>query len=159
MAVNSKGQSGLGTIVSIGQPTGATLSTDWTPVSEITDFAFKFPDIKTAPSTHLLSTIETAKPVIQGLTKVSVKCTRVANDPGQLLINTARTPTSPGVWVPYDFKVQLPTNTAAGQTTIGDVWTFSAFVLGGDLGASPDKLVDLNFDLQYDSELTFTPGT
>jgi hypothetical protein len=154
MPRNSKGQSGQYAVLSIGGPTTSTLSTSWTPVGEVTSFPFKLPKFATAPSTHLGSTIKTAVPVIQELTDYAVKTTRVTSDAGQLLVVAAY-----NGQIPYDFKVVFPINTAAGQTTAGDTWTWSAYVLDGDFNVDPDKLIDFNFNMQLDSTLSYTAGS
>jgi hypothetical protein len=154
MAKNSKGQSGLGSLLSIGSPTSDTPSSSYTPIGEILDLPNKMPEWKTTPTTHLQSTVESAAPVIKALTKLSVKCTRVSNDPGQTLVRAAYLSAQP-----YDFKVQLPPNPNAGQTTVGDSYTFSAYVLMTDGDIKPEAYVDFNFDLQYDSAPIETIGS
>jgi hypothetical protein len=154
MSRNSKGQSGQYATLSIGGPTGATLSTSWTAIGEVLSVPFKLPKFATAPSTHLGSTIKTAVPVIQDLTDYAVKTTRVTSDAGQLLVVAAYS-----TQTPYDFKIVFPINTAAGQTTAGDTWTWSAYVLDGDFNVEPDKLIEFNFNMQLDSTLSYTQGS
>lgn len=153
---SSLGQAGLGAAISIGSPTGATLSTTFTLIGETDDIPDFLPEWKMVDTTNLQSSMEEMKPTILGTKDVNLTGNRVSNNAGQLICETAYAGTPP---VPYDFKVAIPLNAAAGQTTSGDSWTFSAYVKKNsfkDLKAT--DWVKFAIDLTVVSAPIFTAG-
>ena len=68
---------------------------------------------------------------------------RVSGDAGQVALEAACD--TGGL---FTFKIVLPLNAAAGQTTVGDTWTFNAFVASMD----PSKL-DTKSGIKFGAEL------
>ena len=156
--ISSKGQSGLGALISIGGITGAGGTEVFNVIGETMDIPFQRPKWKTEPTTNLQSTIEEITPVIPGLTSFSIKGNRVPNDAGQLVVETAFSGQPP---VPYDFKLVLPKNNkiTPPQTTAGDSFTWSAYVLGSNFSVAPDKILQFDVELQLVTLPVYTPGS
>ena len=150
----SKAQTGQGTVFSIGGPTGGTGTETFNQILEVMELPFKRPKLKMVDTTNLQSSIEEQIPVIPGLTSFTYKGNRVPNDAGQLAVETAF-----NTRTPYDFKMTLPINTKANQTTTGDSWTWSAYVLSSDLGTiKADSTIQSEVEIQYVTLPVFTAG-
>jgi hypothetical protein len=79
---------------------------------------------------------------------------RVNNDAGQLATEAAF---SDGLIRP--FKLQLPINTLTGQTSTGDLYTFSALVVSRDFSVEFNKVITFSTKLKVSGPVTLTPGT
>ena len=155
---------------SIGQiPTGGsfnintgTVSTPvWVPIEEIQSFTLSGVEVKTVNATNLQSTVAEVLPTLvdPGTTKVS--CIRVPNTDAvgqaavwtQFILGAAQ--------APVEFKMQLPKNVAAGQTSTGDSFIASGYVTEcspiSDM--SPEKIVMFEFSTKMVSLWTLTAGS
>ncbi len=150
----SKSQSGLGTLIAIGAVTG-TAGETFNNIAELAEVPFEFPEWKTADVTSFASTIEQMKKIIKGSTKYTFKGRRVSTDAGQKQVQVAYQDQAN----PYDFKITLPINAAEGQTTQGDVITFSAYVLAVKSTVKPTDIIDYEFDVQLDTDVTYVAGS
>lgn len=125
-------------------------------VSEIDDIPDFIPEWKMADTTNLNSSMEEMKPTILGTKKVSLQGNRVSSDAGQAQCQTAYAGSPP---VPYWFKIVLPINTAAGQSTSGDTWVFSAYVTKcGPKDVKASDWIKTAIDLTMVSAPVFTEG-
>ena len=80
---------------------------------------------------------------------------RVSNNAGQIAIVNAN-----AVGGNWDFKVQLPINTKIGQTTTGDLVTFSGIVTeAGDFDLSVTKASEYTFTVDIDGAYIVTAGS
>ena len=60
----------------------------------------------------------------------------------------------------YDFKVQLPVDAEAGQTTTGDLIAFSGIVTeAGGFDISLTKQADIGYTIELDGAWTVTAGS
>jgi hypothetical protein len=151
----SKAQTGLASVISIGAVTGSTGTEVFTPIGDLTDFPLKRGAWKTVAVTNFASTSEEMLPVIKGVGTIAAKGNYNAGDAGQVKLETAYQSAAP-----YDFKVQFPVNAQAGQTTAGDLWAFSAYVLEYSIAQlSPEQAITFDLNIQIIGNPVVTPGT
>ena len=154
----SKGQvAGNSTTISIGGYTGSTSET-FTAIGEVKDASRTGLKRGIAEVTSFSSGNRARKlATVLDEGQVEFTCARIANDAGQLALLAAAYVEPP---VAYDFQVQLPVNPHAGQTTVGDLYAFSALVsLPGTFDISLTKESDLKFTLDIDGAVTVTRGS
>lgn len=150
--MSSKAQSGVGAVFSVCATSGGT----FVPVEDITSAPYKAGELGTAPSTNLQSVTEEIIPTLQKLGTIPLKGNRNSMDPGQALLysNFQATPKTPIFW-----KLQLPVNLVAGQTTTGDLFTGSAWVIGYQIvDVDPTKPVTFDANLTVIGSATFVEG-
>jgi len=151
---SSLGQAGIGTQLSIGGP--ASGAAEWVGVGEIDDIPDFLPEWEMVDTTNLQSSIKEMKPTILGTKDVSLECNRVSTDAGQSACVTAYSGNPP---VPYWFRIVVKANTAAGQTTTGDTWVFTAYVKKcGPKGVKATEWIKTAIDLTIVSAPVFTEG-
>jgi hypothetical protein len=154
---SSLGQSGLGASISIGTATSGALSTVWTQVGETDDIPDFIPEWEMVDTTNLQSSMKEMKPTILGTKDVSLSGNRVSNNAGYVAALAAYAGAPP---VPFDFQIILPKNAAAGQTTAGDKWTFSAYVKKcGPKDLKATEWTKFAIDLTIVSAPLYTPGS
>jgi hypothetical protein len=151
----SKAQAnGVGTVISIGGVTGATGTETFVPIGELTDA--KFSGIKVAVtdvSTFAANTKRKLGTMVDYGT-FSATVLRVSNDAGQAAVIAAAASAAL-----YDFKVQLEPNEAAGQTTTGDLITFSGVITeAGGFDLSLTKQADGTLSIDIDGAWSVTEG-
>ena len=153
----SKAQAtGTGAVISIGGVTGAVGTETFTTIAEVSDAKLSGRKLATVSTTSFDSNGVARKlATILDYGQVTLTCLRIPNDPGQTAViaaNAAR--------VAYDFKIQLPIDTKAGQTTAGDLITFSALVTeAGDFDISISKASEFTFTLDIDGAYVVTAGS
>lgn len=149
----SKSQTGQGTTISIN-PNAASPPT-WTVIGEC--LSVQFSDKNTFDdATNLQSVAKEFLATLQDPGKLTVDVNRVGNDAGQVLVHTDYVATPPGR---SQYKVALPINTAAGQSTAGDTYVFLAFVESLSPDVKVDKKIMSKFSLQVTGAITFTAGS
>jgi hypothetical protein len=146
---------GIGTVVSIGSATGATGTETFIPISEISD---------AKGSGRKLATVDASSFASMGVSRklgamldygvFSLTTITVFSDAGQLAVLAAQ-----AARLAYDFEIQLPVNTEAGQTTTGTLISFSALVTQADFDISQTKVSEWTFELTVDGPVTITPGS
>jgi hypothetical protein len=142
---NSKSQTGLGAVLSIGGVAGGTDT--WVPVAELDKMpAELMPKWKTTPTTHFQSTMESVGKAIPGTTELTFEGNRVTSDAGMIALRAAYA--APQA---YDFKIVLPINLADGQATTGDTLSFTAKVLEIKADAQPDQTIKISTTVVLDS--------
>jgi hypothetical protein len=144
---------GTGTVVSIGGPTGETDT--YVAIAGITDFKLSGRKTATTSVTTFGSAGAARKlGTITDYGQATFTTIRISNDPGQVAVIAANA--TAGL---YDFEVQLPKNTAAGQTTTGDLIKFSGIVTdAGDFEASLTKQSEYTFTIDIDGAYVTTEG-
>jgi hypothetical protein len=153
--VPSKAQAvGTGSVLSIGGPTGGTDA--FVPVGEVSDAKLSGRKLATTATTNFDSAgIARKLSTILDFGQFTCTVMRVSNDAGQLAVIAAN-----AAGGAFDFKVQLPVNPKAAQTTIGDLITFSAIVTeAGDFDLSLTKQADFTFTLDIDGPYTIAAGS
>lgn len=155
----STGQTGSQTTLSIN--TGTTASPVWKVIEQVTDIAQSGKKLGTVNSTNLQSTVSEIIPTLP--------------DEGDLKVTAIRIPTSTSTGqggvltnfnlgseqVPVEWKLALPPDAAAGQTTAGDSAIFTAYItdLNDFSGVAPEKLVMFEFTLKVISPYVQTNGS
>ena len=149
----SQSQSGQGTKLEINQ--GNASPPVWTQIAEPLGCMFgdknMFDD-----STNLSSTDKEFLAILRDPGKVSVDLNRVSSDPGQVKVNAdfrANPPTR------SQYRVTLPINTAAGQSSTGDTFVFLGYVDTYTPDIKTDKKVVSKFTIQVTGAITFTQGS
>jgi len=152
----SKAQStAVGTIISIGGVTGATGTETFTPVGSITNAKVSGLKIATTDVSTFLANVKRKLGTIVDYGTVTFTTLRVSNDAGQAAVIAAAATAQN-----YDFKIQLEPNSAASQTTIGDLITFSALVSeAGGFDLDLNKQPDYSFTLEIDGAWVVTEGS
>jgi predicted secreted protein len=147
----SKAFTGKGTIFSIGT-TGATPT--FTPVSELKTFAFSGAKNDTEDITNSDSLGRAREFLVTLLDsgEISITGNYVGGDAGQVAFRAAF---NSGSILP--FKMQLPT--APGQTTTGDLFTFSGLVVESNPDTQFDKAITFSAKVKISGMITITPGT
>jgi hypothetical protein len=154
----SKAQVGRSASISIGSQTGTTGTETWTKVSEAISIERSGQKRSTIKTTNLDSgEYDTYLGTqIDGGTW-TVSCNRIPTDAGYIAVMAAMN-TSGGP--AFDFKVQFPIDTEAGQTTAGDVYSFSAIITEADgFSLEVDKAVQWKLVLQQSGPSTYTVGS
>jgi hypothetical protein len=143
----------VGTVISIGGVTGATGTETFLPLGSITDAKVSGVKVATTDVTTFVAAVKRKLGTIADYGTVTVTTLRVSNDPGQAAVVAAGT-----TGQCYDFKIQLPVNTAT-QTTTGDLIAFSAIVTeSGGFDLSLSKQPDFTCTLEIDGAWVFTEG-
>jgi hypothetical protein len=142
----------------IGAQTGATGTEVWVKVSEaisIERSGLKRSTIKTTNldsgeyDTYLSTQIDGGT--------WSISANRIPTDAGYLAVIAAMNVSGGPA---YDFKVQLPIDTEASQTTAGDVYTFSGIITDVDgFSLDVDKAIQWKLVLQQSGPSTYVVGS
>lgn len=151
--MSSKAQSGVGAVFSVS----ATGTGTFVPVGDITSAPYKAGELGTVSTTNLQSVTEEIAPTLQKLGTIPLKGNRVSTDPGQALLynNFQAVPKVPIFW-----KLQLPVNEVAGQTTTGDLFSGTAWVLSYEIDdVEPTKVVTFTTNLTVIGAATFVEGS
>jgi hypothetical protein len=152
----SKAQSGRGSIVNIGGITGAAGGTEvFTLLGEVRSAPLTGSQWQQENVTNFESgSDEEFINTIRSPGETTIMLNRVTNDAGQLLVTAAYND-----GLARDFQVILPVNTKVGQTTVGDMYSFSALVLSDDVQIEPTKAITLTIKLKISGPRTFTAGS
>lgn len=150
---------GTGTALSIGTLGGSPTYTAIAKLNKITP-----PTIKAG--TEDISTLDSGiwrqyiKTLLDG-GELKITGLYASGDPGQQALQTAAL-ASPNQTngATYPFKLQLPVDGAAGQTTTGDVIAFSGIVTEFAPGeVQADKTIPLEVSIKVSGAVTFTEGS
>jgi hypothetical protein len=148
----SKGQvAGNGSVISIGGYTGST-SESFVTIGEVKD-ASRTGLKRGVVEVTSFGSGNRARKLATVLDEGQVEFTvaRIANDSGQLALLAAAYAEPP---VAYDFEVQLPVNPKAGQTSVGDLYAFSALItVPGTFDISLTKESDVAAGLRAISDM------
>jgi hypothetical protein len=150
----SKAQAGRGTVVSIGGLTGGG-GTTFTPILELKSSGISGSEWTEEDVSNFNSGAnkEWLTTMLDSGT-VDLAGNRITGDPGQQALAAAF-----DSGLKYDFKIQLPINSQAGQTTSGDLFTFSALVKSSETTIETTKAVTRNFKLHISGPITETAGS
>ena len=150
----SPAQTGVGATLSIGGVTGASGTETFTPVGQLQNFKHSGLKIGTADSSTLASRNKRKLGTTVDYGQISGTVLRVSNDPGQTAMMAAGATAQA-----YDFEVQLEPNTEAGQTTTGDLITFSGIITEvGGFDVDLTKPMDFPFTIEIDGAWVVTEG-
>lgn len=135
--------SGIGAVISIGGPTGVSGTETFTPIGAVSNFknTGRKRSVTTTTNFGSLGIVQKLGTVLD-LGQATFTVFRVSNDPGQMAVIAANL--SPAA---YDFKLQMPINPLIGQSTAGDLITFSGVVT---------EAGDFDVDISKASEFTVT---
>lgn len=151
----SKAQAGRGTQLSIGGLTGAGGVDTWTLIGEIKTSGISGAQWGTEDVTNFESGADQEfLSTIRDNGTLDLAGNRVASDAGQLAVEGAF---SSGL--KYDFKMVLPINTQAGQTTTGDTFSFSALVQSRDIAVDTTKAIGWTTKLKVSGPVTLVSGS
>jgi hypothetical protein len=156
-ATLSKGQvAGIGAVISIGGLTGSAGTETFVPVGEVSDGKFSGFKRNTTPTTNFdTGGIVTNLSTTLDYGTFTGTVIRVSNDAGQIALMAALVQGGA-----YDFKIQLEPNAADGQTTTGDLSTFSAIVTeAGAFDLSLTKASEFPITLTINGAVDFTAGS
>ena len=155
MAYNgSLAQAGRGSALSIGPITG-TLTPTYTMVGEIKTSGISGAQWGTEDVTNFESGADQEFiTTVRDNGTIDLAGNRVTSDAGQAAVEVAF-----GTGLKYLFKITLPVNVQAGQTTVGDVFSFSAIVQGRDISVDTTKSIGWTVKLKVSGAVTLTAGS
>jgi len=142
----SQAQPGRGSTISIGTSSPPV-------IGEVADITLNRGKWDFANTTNLQSgSDEEMLAVIRKAAQMTLKGNRVDTDAGQIAVEAAYQAGSL-----QTFVIQLPKT--AAQTTIGDKYTFTAYVDSSDFTISPTKQIEFTMQLQTSGAITLTAGS
>lgn len=156
---NTKGFTGSGVTVSIGTPgTGET----FTSILQIKSISWTQPTLQTEDASCLSSptlgaaTLKEYLPTVIEPGKFSGTAIYLPTDTGLAALNTAFQAVTL-----HDFQVQFPPVPALGQSTTGNLYAFSGYVLTQPLpdGVDVSKITTYKVDVQITTAVTVTLGS
>lgn len=150
----SQSQTGLGTLIQIN--TGTITTPTWTTIGEITKSNLSGKKNNFDDVTNLQSLAEEFLATISTSGTFHLTYNRVSTNTGQTAVVTAWTGAAK-----TQFKITLPINTAAGQSSQGDTFVFLAYVEElNDVGQlEPKKAIVSETTLKATGAYTFTEGS
>ncbi len=151
----SKAQAGKGSSLSIGGITGAVGTETFVLIGEIKTSGISgaqwgSEDVSNFQSGNDQEFITTTR----NNGTIDISGNRISSDAGQVAVETAF---SNGL--KYDFKLVLPINTQAGQTSVGDTYTFSALVESRDISIDTTKAIGWSVKLKVSGPVTLVTGS
>jgi hypothetical protein len=151
----SKAQSGRGTQLSIGGVTGAGGTETYTLVGEVkttgvSGVSFDETEVSNFDSGVYKEFLATM--IDPGTLDLSGN--RISSDAGQIAVEAAFL-----AGVKYNWKMVLPINVQAGQTTTGDTYVFSGFVKSRDIPVDTSKEIGWSVKIRLSGAPTFTAGS
>ena len=155
----SQGQTGSLTALSIN--TGTTVSPVYTLIEEIQSCDPSGNEVKTVNATNLQSLVSEVLTTLPDPGSIKCSCLRV---PGSVATGQSAVLTQFNLGsqqAPILFKLALPKDAAAGQTTAGDAATFSAYVTECNPMSqiSAEKPVMFDFTLKIVTLWSYTNGS
>ena len=149
----SKAQAGRGSSLSIGAVTGSGGSETFTLVGEIKTSGITGAQWSTVDTTNFQSGADQEfLTTIRNNGSVRIAGNRVSSDAGQVAVEAAFASGSK-----YDWKLQLPL--AQGQTTTGDLYTFSALVESREFDVQTTSEISWTVNLKVSGPVTLTTGS
>ena len=156
--MSSKAQVGNGLVLAIGSVTTTPSGSEtFIPTGEIVSIDLDGGSRTINDTTNMSSTHKEKLGGLPDDGKVTLTLNRLAfgSDPGVAALYAA--------WasgLAYDFKMTLVKNTAATQTTLGDVAAFSGIVSNGPaMTFAPDKVVQQKWDFETSNGINWTAGS
>ena len=135
---------------------GATVGIGSTPVliGEVNDIQLSGRQVGSESTTNFSSLAEEFVPTLLTSGSWTIKGNAISGDVGQVALLAALIAV-PAVLKP--FTITLLKNPF--QTTLGDVYTFSALVESFDVSLNPKKVTTFDSKLKVSGQITFTPGS
>lgn len=155
----TKGAPGTGATLSIGTPgSGETFTT----IGQVKSISWTQPKLQTEDATNLSSptlgqaTLKEYLPTVIEPGQFTGELIYLPTDAGQQAINTAFLS-----GVVHDFKLQFPALAEFGQTTTGNLYAFSGFVLEqpNPDGVDPQKIMMAKITVQITTAVVVTLGS
>jgi len=151
----SRAQAGRGSALSIGGITGAGGTETFTLIGEIKTSGISGAQWATEDVTNFQSgSDQEFLTTIRDNGTLDIAGNRIAADAGQVAVESAF---SSGL--KYDFKLVLPINVQAGQTTTGDTYQFSALVQSRDISVDTTKAIGWSVKLKISGPVSLTAGS
>jgi hypothetical protein len=151
----SKSQAGRGSALSIGGVTGAVGTETFNLVGEIKTSGISGAQWSTEDTTNFQSGADQEFiTTVRNNGTLDISGNRVASDAGQVAVEAAF-----NSGLKYDFKLQLPINTLVGQTTVGDVYSFSALVESRDISVDTSKAIGWTVKLRISGPVSLIAGS
>lgn len=147
----SKATIGLATTLSIGN--GASPEV-FTLVGEIKTINQSGRQVATEDVTNMQSTAREFIPTLVDSGTYDIAGNYSSSDGGQQAMETAFS-----TLVNHDFKLQLPISAKAGQTTVGDLFAFSALIQELDYTFAVDKAISFTAKLKVSGAIVRTLGS
>ena len=145
----------VGTVISIGGVTGSTGTETFTPIGELTNAKFSGLKVGVADVSTFAANTKRKLGTLIDYGTFSATMLRVSTDAGYAAVIAAAATAEL-----YDFKVQLMPNTAAGQTTTGDLIAFSGVVTeAGGFDLALNKASEGTLSIDIDGAWTVTEGS
>lgn len=150
--MSSKAQTGLGTTLAIN--TGTVSTPVWTTIAEIFDLTQNGYENETDDVTNLQSTAREFVGTILNPGMWDFTMNRVSTDTGQAAVQAALASAATKM-----FKLTLPINAAAGQSTQGDTYAFNGIIQKFPLAVKADKAIKVTGSIKVSNAITFTEGS
>jgi hypothetical protein len=156
---NTIGATGSGVVLSIGN---AASPPTYTSILQLKSISWTQPTLGTEDATCLSSptignaTVKQYLPTVIEPGKLEATAIYLSTDTGLGALSTAFSTQTIS-----EFKLQFPVITAFGQTTTGNLYSFSGYVLEQPLpdGIDPTKLLTYKVSIQITTAVTFTAGS
>ena len=156
---STKAGTGSGALLSIGTPGGTET---FTSILQIKSISWTQPKLMTEDATCLSSptlgpaTIKESIPTVIEPGAMSGQAIYLPADPGLVALNAAF-----ASGVIHDFKLQFPAIPAFAQTTTGNLYAFSGYVIEQALpdGVDATKLLTYKVSIQITTAITITLGS
>jgi hypothetical protein len=151
----SKAQSGKGSSLSIGAITGSVGTEVFILIGEIKTSGISGAQWSSEDVTNFQSgNDQEFLTTTRNNGTVDISGNRIASDAGQVAVENAFS-----TGLKYDFKLVLPINQQAGQTSVGDTYTFSALVESRDITIDTTKAISWGVKLKISGPVTLTVGS
>ncbi|RSL15571.1 hypothetical protein EDE15_1062 [Edaphobacter aggregans] len=151
----SRAQAGRGSSLSIGGVTGAGGSPTFVTIGEIKSSGISGAQWSTDDVSNFQSGADSEFiTTMRDNGTLDISGNRVASDAGQVAVEAAF-----ASGLKYDFKLVLPINVQAGQTTVGDTYGFSALVQSRDISVDTSKAVGWSVKLKISGPVTLSAGS
>jgi hypothetical protein len=141
----SKAQAGRGAILTIG---GVV-------IGELDEIPLKRGKWSMAKTTNFQSNKDGEQiPTIREPASTTLAGNRVSSDSGQAAVEAAYQNAALSAFV-----ITMPINTAAGQSSQGDTYSFSAYVAGSDFTVQTEQVVKFSIELGITGPVTLAEGS
>jgi hypothetical protein len=151
----SRAQAGRGSSLAIGPLTGTTGTETYVTIGEIKTSGISGAQWQTEDVSNFQSNADQEfLSTMRDNGTIDISGNRVTSDAGQVAVEAAF-----ASGLKYDFKLTLPINVQAGQTTAGDYYTFSALVQSRDISVDTTKAIGWQVKLKISGPVSLVAGS